>query len=181
MTIIEQKNFGPGYPSDSIDRDNPNLTAYNFGGLFIIICSATIFALFCSETSVGRRFTSMVSDYGQRCCSFSTFRDKELSVSSINDRDLTGGESSSEEVNVVQESNANALHRPGEVEEFETISTDFSATDDEVPESNLTNMNIISAGPTEFQQPESNYVSGSVGPTRMHQFESSTADVPATS
>ncbi|XP_027069308.2 glutamate receptor 2.5-like [Coffea arabica] len=142
MTIIEQKNLGPGYPSDSIDRDNPNLTAYNFGGLFIIICSAAIFSLFCSETSVGQRFTTTASHYGQRCCcSFPIFRGKESSVHSVSDTDATG-ESSSEEANEIQESKTNTSDRPEEVEVLESSSEDVSAREVEVPESTHTNMNI---------------------------------------
>ncbi|XP_071909558.1 glutamate receptor 2.7-like [Coffea arabica] len=127
MTTIEQKNLGPGYPSDSVDRDDPNLTAYNFGGLFIIICSAAIFSLFCSETSVGQRFTTTASHYGQRCCcSFPIFRGKESSVHSVSDTDASG-ESSSEEANEIQESKTNTSDRPEEVEVLESSSEDVSA------------------------------------------------------
>ncbi|XP_019160339.1 PREDICTED: glutamate receptor 2.2-like [Ipomoea nil] len=70
MTSIENKNFGTGNsisePLSFISDDKPSLTAYNFGGLFIIIASATIFALFCSETPWGRRMVIFSSQFSQK-------------------------------------------------------------------------------------------------------------------
>ncbi|KAK4404509.1 Glutamate receptor 2.7 [Sesamum angolense] len=60
MTAIEQENFGPGYSSQdplssTISQQTSSLTLYDFAGLFLIIGSVTIFALFCSETAIGRK------------------------------------------------------------------------------------------------------------------------------
>nr|GMD22026.1 glutamate receptor 2.2-like [Ipomoea batatas] len=70
MTCIENKNFGTGNsisePLSFISDDKPSLTAYNFGGLFIIIASATIFALFCSETPWGRRMVIFSSQFSHK-------------------------------------------------------------------------------------------------------------------
>ncbi|KAL2502317.1 Glutamate receptor 2.8 [Forsythia ovata] len=70
MTSIEQKNFGPGYSSQdplssTVSQQTSSLTFYDFGGLFIIVGSVTMFALFCSETSVGRKFTALTAQYSQ--------------------------------------------------------------------------------------------------------------------
>lgn len=66
MAAIKQKNFGLQYSSndqiDPINKASPSLTAYNFGGLFIIIGSASIFALFCSETLVGRKLIAVLTN-----------------------------------------------------------------------------------------------------------------------
>ncbi|KAL2502318.1 Glutamate receptor 2.7 [Forsythia ovata] len=70
MTSIEQKNFGPGYSSQdplssTVPQQTSSLTFYNFGGLFIIVGSVIMFALFCSETSLGRKFTALTAQYSQ--------------------------------------------------------------------------------------------------------------------
>ncbi|KAL2502157.1 Glutamate receptor 2.7 [Forsythia ovata] len=70
MTSIEQTNFGPGYSSQdplssTVSQQTSSLTFYDFGGLFIIVGSVTMFALFCSETSVGRKFTALTAQYSQ--------------------------------------------------------------------------------------------------------------------
>ncbi|KAL2502159.1 Glutamate receptor 2.2 [Forsythia ovata] len=75
MTSFEQKHFGPGYSSQdplssTISQRTSSLTFYDFGGLFIIVVSVTTFALFFSETSVGRKFTSLTAQYCQKCFCF---------------------------------------------------------------------------------------------------------------
>lgn len=76
MTRIEEKNFGPGYSSqnqlDSIKEQN-SLTAYNFGGLFIIIGSTMIFALFFSKTSAGKKLIVMAIHFTHKFFSFLPF------------------------------------------------------------------------------------------------------------
>ncbi|CAI9769387.1 unnamed protein product [Fraxinus pennsylvanica] len=70
MTSIERRNFGPGYSSQdplssTVSQQTSSLTFYDFGGLFIIVGSVTLFALFCSETSVGRKFSALTALYSQ--------------------------------------------------------------------------------------------------------------------
>lgn len=76
MTRIEERNFGPGYSSqnqlDSINEQN-SLTAYNFGGLFILIGSTMIFALFFSETSAGKKLIVMAIHFTHKFFSFFPF------------------------------------------------------------------------------------------------------------
>lgn len=100
MTRIEQKNFGPGYSSDnltnSINKKN-NLTAYNFGGLFIIIGSAMLFALFCAVPSVGPKFVGMATDYTYKCFSFLPFCGSNLRSSSMVHPGMDSNHSSSEQ------------------------------------------------------------------------------------
>ncbi|XP_073318085.1 glutamate receptor 2.8-like [Primulina huaijiensis] len=62
MTAIEQKNFGPGYSSQDpltsmISQQTSSLTVFEFAGLFIIVGSVTLFALFCSATPIGKKLT----------------------------------------------------------------------------------------------------------------------------
>ncbi|CAA2992720.1 glutamate receptor -like [Olea europaea subsp. europaea] len=83
MTSIERTNFGPGYSSQdplssTVSQQTSSLTFYNFGGLFIIVGSVTLFAVFCSETSVGRKFTALTALYSQMCFNFisSKFRSR---------------------------------------------------------------------------------------------------------
>ncbi|CAA2981984.1 glutamate receptor -like [Olea europaea subsp. europaea] len=113
MTSIEQTNFGPGDSSEdplssTVSPQNSSLTFYNFGGLFIIVGSVTLFALFCSETSVGRKFTALSALYSQMCFSFiyskfcSRHDDGEESHESIQN---VAGHTSSEgrDVSIVEE------------------------------------------------------------------------------
>lgn len=76
MTRIEETNFGPGYSSqnqlDSINEQN-SLTAYNFGGLFILIGSTMIFALFFSKTSAGKKLIVMAIHFTHKFFSFLPF------------------------------------------------------------------------------------------------------------
>ncbi|CAI9098700.1 OLC1v1035391C1 [Oldenlandia corymbosa var. corymbosa] len=81
------KNFGPTYPSsnsliNSINPDIPKLTVYDFGGLFILIGAALLFALFCSETSVGQKLTNIVAHYGQKSFIFISFQGNDSRVHS---------------------------------------------------------------------------------------------------
>ncbi|GAA0140408.1 transmembrane signal receptor [Lithospermum erythrorhizon] len=68
-----------GYPyvnddSSSISQDNPSLTASDFGGLFIIVGSATLLAVFCSECPLGKALCRNLTEYSNRCLSFSPGR-----------------------------------------------------------------------------------------------------------
>ncbi|CAA2958087.1 glutamate receptor -like [Olea europaea subsp. europaea] len=72
MTFIEQTHFGPGYSSQdplssTISQQTSSLSFCEFGGLFIIVGSVTMFALICSETSLGRKVTAQFS---QMCFRF---------------------------------------------------------------------------------------------------------------
>ncbi|KAL3532885.1 hypothetical protein ACH5RR_006406 [Cinchona calisaya] len=109
MTMIEQDNFGAGYPSNqdsNINPDNPNLKAYNFGGLFIIFASSTIIALFFSKTSVGRNITSMVSKYGRKCSTF-IFKAKDHESNTTNQAKGSPSEAVNESQNNTNISNTN--------------------------------------------------------------------------
>ncbi|XP_047977962.1 glutamate receptor 2.8-like [Salvia hispanica] len=75
MTAIEQKNFGPGYSSQDplssrISQGTSSLTFFEFAGLFIIIGSVTGLALVCSETPIGRKLTTNVSQFVHNCIDF---------------------------------------------------------------------------------------------------------------
>lgn len=149
MAAIEKANFGPDYylDSDSINQDNHGLTTYNFGGLFIIIGSVTLIALFCSLTSTGQKCTQMATSFVHWFYTFLTFNGSESRVH-CND---ANGESSPEEVNNVP---------PGEIIVGEVLETRndapiVSATQDEVPDSNPpTNASSIPVGTSEAHQPE---------------------------
>ncbi|KAL2480996.1 Glutamate receptor 2.7 [Abeliophyllum distichum] len=103
MTSIEETNFGPGYSSQDplssiVSQQTSGLTFSDFGGLFIIVGSVTLFALFCSETSVGRKFTALTAQYSQVFFCFisskfhSTHDDRVESHESIQDAGATSSE-----------------------------------------------------------------------------------------
>lgn len=95
-------------------KASPSLTAYNFGGLFIITGAALIFALFCSETPVGRRLVTVGTSYGHKCVSFLSFRSNgESRVHSMVHPDPNGDSSSEEEVRGSNRFNVNGLSGPG--------------------------------------------------------------------
>ncbi|XP_027173567.1 glutamate receptor 2.5-like isoform X2 [Coffea eugenioides] len=117
LTAIEQKNFGLRYSSDNqndaINKASPSLTAYNFGGLFIITGLALIFALFCSETPVGR-IVAVATSYGHKCFSLLSFRRNGKSRGrSMVHADSNGDSSSEEEVRGPDQFNVNDLSGPG--------------------------------------------------------------------
>lgn len=138
MAAIEKANFGPDYylDQDSINQENSGLTTYNFGGLFIIIGSVALIALFCSLTSVGQKITQRATSYVRWFSTFLTFNGSESSVHS-ND---ANGESSTGEVNDVPSQEMNA----GEV--LEPL--------DDAPIVSATNASSIPAGTSEAHQPE---------------------------
>ncbi|KAL3840630.1 hypothetical protein ACJIZ3_025221 [Penstemon smallii] len=83
MTFIEQKNFGPGYTSQdplssTISQGAPSLTLFEFAGLFLIMGSVSLFALFCSETPIGRKFIEMMGIFVHIC-----FRSRTSRVDSV--------------------------------------------------------------------------------------------------
>ncbi|KAL3535327.1 hypothetical protein ACH5RR_003788 [Cinchona calisaya] len=135
MTALELKNFGPKYSSynqsDSINKRSQGLTAFNFGGLFIIIASALMFALFCSETSVGRRLTDMVTQYSHRCFFFLSFRGNESRVKSLDHPDSSGDSSIEDEQdsNDSDQLNLDDSSRPGMANESDERNISNSARD----------------------------------------------------
>ncbi|KAK4481637.1 hypothetical protein RD792_012543 [Penstemon davidsonii] len=79
MTFIEQKNFRPGYSSQdplssTISQGASSLTFSEFAGLFLIIGSVILFALFCSETPIGRKFIEKMGIFVHVCFSSRTSR-----------------------------------------------------------------------------------------------------------
>ncbi|XP_047957108.1 glutamate receptor 2.8-like [Salvia hispanica] len=75
MTEIEQTNFGPGYSSQdplsaTISQGTSSLTFYEFAGLFLVIGSVTVLALFCSETPIGRKLTTNARQFVHNCINF---------------------------------------------------------------------------------------------------------------
>ncbi|KAL3532905.1 hypothetical protein ACH5RR_006426 [Cinchona calisaya] len=139
ITAIEQKNFGVNYSSDnqldSINKASPGLTAYNFGGLFILIASALLFALFCSETSVGQRLTDILTYYSHRCFFFLSFRGYNESRASSMVHPDTNGHSSSDEEEVVRGSDRlDDSSMPGREHEFVQRNVNISSRDAQVSE-----------------------------------------------
>ncbi|KAG8372432.1 hypothetical protein BUALT_Bualt12G0065500 [Buddleja alternifolia] len=70
MNIFERKNFGPGYSSQDplssvISQGTSSLSLHEFAGLFLIVGSLTLLALFCSETSIGQKLTDMIGHFIQ--------------------------------------------------------------------------------------------------------------------
>ncbi|KAL3532893.1 hypothetical protein ACH5RR_006414 [Cinchona calisaya] len=157
MTMIEQHNFG--YPSNQdsvINPDNPNLKAYNFGGLFIILGSSTIIALFFSKTSVGRNITSMVSKYGRKCSTF-LFRAKDHESNPTNQAKGSPSEAVNESQNNTNISNTN----------LEAVPSPEPSTDQgEANESEPTNTDVISSGLVEIQLSESRNVETPAEPNK---------------
>ncbi|KAL3535328.1 hypothetical protein ACH5RR_003789 [Cinchona calisaya] len=131
MKVIEQKNFGPEYPydQDSINQES----------------SATIFAVFFSMTSAGKRLTAMTTSHGHRYSSFTTFRNKGSRVHLMSHNKATGGGSSNEEVVQSEDNNRNMSTGSGEIQR-EDNSMNVLARQGEIHESNERNMNIISVG-----------------------------------
>ncbi|KAL0404496.1 UNVERIFIED_CONTAM: Glutamate receptor 2.5 [Sesamum radiatum] len=112
MTAIEQENFGPGYSSQdplssTISQQTSSLTLYDFAGLFLIIGSVTIFALFCSETSIGRKVTDKVENFIQNCLRSKTSQGNSMENSSTDDGDLGQGRDDEEIHEPVQDNVSN--------------------------------------------------------------------------
>ncbi|XP_051150475.1 glutamate receptor 2.7-like isoform X2 [Andrographis paniculata] len=77
MNNLEQKNFGPGYSSQDpmsseFSQGNSELTLRDFAGLFLIVGSLTLLALFCSETSIGQKMSGAVERLIANNCTCST-------------------------------------------------------------------------------------------------------------
>ncbi|KAL3535321.1 hypothetical protein ACH5RR_003782 [Cinchona calisaya] len=164
MTGIEQKNFGLKYSSDyqidSINHASPSLTAYNFGGLFIIIGSALIFALLCSETSVGRRLTAIVISSSHKCFLFLSFRSNNVSrIHSMVDPDPSRHSSSEEEIQGSDRHNIDDLSRTGITHESRQSHLNTSAIDGQATE------NVESNSIHEVQLSEQRNVDVSPGQT----------------
>ncbi|XP_027176277.1 glutamate receptor 2.2-like [Coffea eugenioides] len=142
MGAIEQGNSGPKYSpfnqSDSVNKQSLSLTAFDFGGLFILVASALLFALFCSETSVGQKLTERVRYYHHRCSVFLSFGGNEPKVNSTVNPDRSGdsfsekeqGPDDSDRVNLDDSSGPGTPAR-----ESEQRNADISATDGQANES----------------------------------------------
>lgn len=77
MTAIEQKNLGPGYSSQdplssTISQGTSSLGFHEFAGLFLVVGSVTVFALFCSETPIGRKLAHKTRQFVHSCINFKT-------------------------------------------------------------------------------------------------------------
>ncbi|CAA0809694.1 glutamate receptor 2.5 [Striga hermonthica] len=95
MTAIEQKNFGPGYSSQdplssTISQETSSLSLYDFAGLFIIVGSVTLLALFCSETAIGRKLTRQTERFIHRCFFFKAPRVNSMEDSSVDGNSAHG-------------------------------------------------------------------------------------------
>lgn len=131
MTRIEEKNFGPGYSSqnqlDSINEQN-RLTAYNFGGLFILIGTTMIFALFFSGTSVGKKLIVMTIDFSHKCFSFLPFgsHDPRTTTTTVHAND-SKDVSNEVEVELSEQNNPSNLANSGTDHQFGVSNSDVSA------------------------------------------------------
>lgn len=126
MTAIEQRNFGPKYSpfnqSDSVNKQSPSLTTFDFGGLLILVASALLFALFCSQTSVGQKLGN------------------ESKVNSTVNPDRSGDSSSEKEQGLDDSDRLNLDDSSGPgtpARESEQRNADISATDGQENESEL--------------------------------------------
>ncbi|KAL0453592.1 UNVERIFIED_CONTAM: Glutamate receptor 2.5 [Sesamum latifolium] len=112
MTAIEQENFGPGYSSQdplssTISQQTSSLTLYDFAGLFLIIGSVTIFALFCSETAIGRKVTHKTENFITNCLRSKTSQGNSMENASADDGDLGQGMADEEIHEPVQDNVSN--------------------------------------------------------------------------
>ncbi|KAH6835375.1 hypothetical protein C2S53_003226 [Perilla frutescens var. hirtella] len=124
MTAIEQANFGPGYSSQdplssTISQGTSSLSFHEFAGLFVIIGSVTVLALFCSETPIGRKLTHKTRQFLHACFHFKT----STLVNPVEDASsVAGGEDFHESVQNNVISSPSPQH--GEVEMHEVGLTD---------------------------------------------------------
>ncbi|KAG8372427.1 hypothetical protein BUALT_Bualt12G0065000 [Buddleja alternifolia] len=114
MTTIEQTNFGPGYSSQDplssrISQQTSSLTLYEFAGLFFIIGSITILALFCSETTIGRKVTDKTAYFIHKYFYFKTSKNNSVDGTASVD-----GDSVQYGVEEIMQNNLSAF-APGEV------------------------------------------------------------------
>ncbi|KAL0340029.1 UNVERIFIED_CONTAM: Glutamate receptor 2.8 [Sesamum radiatum] len=113
MTSIEQENFGPGYSSQdplssTISQQTSSLTLYDFAGLFLIIGSVTVFALFCSETVIGRTVTEKAENFISNCLHSKTSQGNSMENASVDDGDLGQGIEDEEIHEAVQDNVSNS-------------------------------------------------------------------------
>lgn len=116
MASIEQRNFGPGYSSQdplssTISQGTSSLTFLDFAGLFLIVGSVTIFALFCSETPIGRKLTESTRNFIVHSC----FCDETSRVHSM-EGDRVEGDSTHSGVEESHESVENTASSPPSAE-----------------------------------------------------------------
>ncbi|KAL2232770.1 UNVERIFIED_CONTAM: Glutamate receptor 2.5 [Sesamum indicum] len=112
MTAIEQENFGPGYSSQdplssTISQQTSSLTLHDFAGLFLIIGSVTIFALFCSETTIGRKVIDKAENFIPDCLRSKTSQGNSMQNSRADDGDLGQGRDDEEIPEPVQDNVSN--------------------------------------------------------------------------
>ncbi|KAK6159128.1 hypothetical protein DH2020_006442 [Rehmannia glutinosa] len=134
MTAIEQKNFGPGYSSQdplssTISQQTSSLSLYDFAGLFLIIGSVTVFALFCSETAIGRKLTDKTGCFIQSCFSFKTSR-----VNSMEDASVDG-----DSAEPVQDQDNFSVPSPVEGSDSHFVEEGPQHVDEEIHEIELSN------------------------------------------
>ncbi|KAG8372342.1 hypothetical protein BUALT_Bualt12G0056100 [Buddleja alternifolia] len=103
MTAIEQKNFGPGYSSQdplsaTISQQTSSLTLYEFAGLFLIIGSVTVIALFCSETTIGRKVTDKTAYFIHKYVYFKTSKNNSMDGASVDGDSVQSGVEESHEI-----------------------------------------------------------------------------------
>ncbi|XP_073150661.1 glutamate receptor 2.8-like [Henckelia pumila] len=101
MTAIEQKNFGPGYSSQDplasmISQQTSSLTVFEFAGLFIIVGSVTLFALFCSATPIGRKLTENIVHVYHVIKKWLRFRNSKVTATEGIINVIAGGDMSSQ-------------------------------------------------------------------------------------
>lgn len=132
MTAIEQKNLGPGYSSQdplssTISQGTSSLSFHEFAGLFLVVGSVTVLALFFSETPLGRKLSHKTRQFIHSCINYKISRLKEDSS--------VGGDSSEDGGEDVQN---NSITSP-EVEMHEIDETSAAQDADETIHTNAQN------------------------------------------
>ncbi|KAI3444119.1 hypothetical protein Pfo_000784 [Paulownia fortunei] len=138
MNYIEQKNFGPGYSSQDplssiISQGTSSLNLHEFAGLFLFTGSFTLFALFCSETAIGRKLTDMTGHFIENCFSFRTPQVHSMEGASADGDTAHGGGDGSHEFT---QDNANIPPPPGDAQ---LIREPARQDDEEIDETGLNN------------------------------------------
>lgn len=126
MTTIEQKNLGPGYSSQdplssTISQGTSSLRFQEFAGLFLVVGSVTVFALFCSEIPIGRKLAHKARQFVHSCINFKASRPNPVEE----DSGTVAGEASQDINHESQQNNvitSSPSPQQGEVEMHETSS-----------------------------------------------------------
>lgn len=122
MTAIEQTNLGPGYSSQdplssTISQGTSSLGFHEFAGLFLVVGSVTVFALFCSETPIGQKLAHKTRQFVHSCINFKASRLNPVEVDSS-----VAGEAS-QDIHESEQNNAitsSPSPQHGEIEMHET-------------------------------------------------------------